>query len=339
MDYFYFDTGLHRFLSKQHDSSDQKRQVNDLILSLRDISGIDLYSGFKPVWAPGLYLERIHLGSKLLKGIIEKTSHTEVTDPLNDNQVDDLFTRIRDNVDKIVDAILEKHLPLPCVPSNMIGYVGGILVEDLNDRYSDDEKELLTSVCLKAEATQQVLLNKLKGTSNNKASFQKIVFHSCIKGFFQEYFSIKRDINLSRLMLTYSSIAKGIEKNSKPGRNGEEKRLIDPNKDIADGELIHLATFGTWVNGELAPVNAVTFDSLSEIRNRLRALKSISAWVSANQEESFPFQWGKVYCVDESSHEISVITVEELDLEPWVFISSSDDALALLRHEKVDHTT
>jgi hypothetical protein len=140
-------------------------------------------------------------------------------------------------------------------------------------------------------------------------------------------------------MLTYSSIAKGIEKNSKPGKNGEEKRLIDPNKDIADGELIHLATFGTWVNGELAPVNAVTFDSPSEIRNRLRALKSISAWVLANQKHTFQFQCGKVFCIDETSHEISVITVEELELEPWVFTSRSDDVMAVLSDAKIGHAT
>ncbi len=159
---------------------------------------------------------------------------------------------------------------------------------------------------------QQALLDKLKGDTDTKRNVQKFLFHSCIKGFFNEFISSKRNINLTRLILMYASIVQGIEKNSRPDRLGNNKRLLDPNKDIADGELIHFATFGTWVNEERAPVYAVTFDSPSEVRNRLIAFKSISAWVSAHLHPDFQYQWGKVFCINKSSYEISVISVEEL---------------------------
>ncbi len=137
----------------------------------------------------------------------------------------------------------------------------------------------------------------------------------------------------------YSLISKGIEKNSKPDLNGEKKRLIDPNKDTADGELIHLATFGTWYNEELLPVNAVTFDSPIQISNRLVALKSVSAWACANLKYNFQLQWGKVFCANKSSQAISTIKVKELEIEPWVFEASSDDALAALKQIQISQTT
>lgn len=338
MSCFYFDTGIHRFVTKQHNSLDQQKQIDNLISSICNFSGIDLYSGFKSVWAPGLYLERIHLGSKLLKDIIKRVNPITVISSCHDDP-DDIFTHIEDQIDKIVDTVIEKRLPLPSVSYEMIGFAGGALVDDLNTRYNDEEKKLLVLLCLKAEAMQQALLDKLKGDITAKRDIQKILFHSCIKRFFDEFFSFKRDINLSRLILMYSSIVRDIEKNSKPVHYSKGKRLIDPNKDIADGELIHFATFGTWVNEELVPVCAVTFDAPAEVRNRLITLKSVSYWALANLKYNHKLPNGKVLCVDKYSHEILVITVEELDIEPWVFTSSSNNALTLLRHEKINLET
>ncbi len=66
MSYFYFDTGMHRFLSKKHDSLDLQKQVDNLIFSLSNASEVNLHSGFKSVWAPGLYLEAEALQQILL---------------------------------------------------------------------------------------------------------------------------------------------------------------------------------------------------------------------------------------------------------------------------------
>ncbi len=336
MSYFYFDTGLHRFLTKQHGSSGQQEQVDGLTLSLSNTSEVDLYSGFKTVWAPGLYLERIHLGSRLLKDIIKRINHITLTRSLDDDQFDDLFVKAGDEVGKIMDAILEEHLPLPCVPSNMIGYVGGMLVDDLNGRYTDNERAQLVRVCLGAEAMQQVLLDKLKGATEAKKKIQMLLFHSCIKGFFIEFFSVKKDINLSRMILMYSSFSKGIDKNKNTTVDGKGKRLIDPNKDIADGELIHFATFGTWINDELAPVYAVTFDSPDEIRARLIVVKSFSLWVMANLQYDQHLQWGRVFCINSSSHEITQIIIEELEPESWIYNECSEEALAVLKSTDIN---
>ena len=336
---FYFDTGIDQFITKQHNSKDQEKQVDALIQSICYYSGIDLYSGFKSVWAAGRYLERIRLGSKLLKEVIEMADFITVTNNLDEHQLNNLVVEAEKNISKTVDDALEKELPLRLVPNNMIGYAGEMVVNDLNGRYTNKEKAQHARDCLNREALQQTLFEKIKGEATAKKKAQMYFFHSCLSKFFLIFLETKLDINLSRLILQYSSIQKGTEKNKKQGSNGEEKRLIDPNKDIADAELTHFAIFGTWINDKLVPVQAITFDNPIEVRNRLRALKSIAVWFVAHKKPNFKFQYGKVLCVDKDSFDISVITVEELELEPWVHESSSNDARTWLNHEKESLTT
>lgn len=342
MDRLYLDTGICKFLTKKHDNKDQKekeRQVDDLTQSICKYSGIDLYSGFKSVWAAGLYLERIGWGSKLLKEITKRASFITVTDAQEDYQLKDLFNAAKENISKIVDDVLNKKLPLPLVPNNMIGYAGEEVVNDLNGRYTNEQKEWLVRLCLEPEALQQTLFEKLKGSFEEKKKAQKYFFHTCLPGFFKTFLSEKRDINLSRMMLHYYSIQQGIGNNKKQGSNGEEKRLIDPNKDIADGELIHFAIFGTWVDDKLVPVQAITFDNPIEVRRRLCVVKSITAWLVAHKQPDFKFQHGKVLCVDKDSFERSIITIEKIELEPWVHKESSDDARTWLKRYEEGLTT
>ena len=185
-------------------------------------------------------------------------------------------------------------------------------------RYNQPQKEMLVRVYLEAEGVQQIIMDRLSN------EFRKIIFHSCIKGFSIQFFNEKLDINMSRLILDYSSLAKGLYKNKK-------SRLIDPNKDLADGEMIHLATFGSWVNDDLVPVVAVTFDNdLEKIRSRLTSFKSLSCWVVAHSEYRRTIPWGKVAGIDKESHKTTMIYVEKLELEPWIYDECSEEASAFL---------
>ena len=58
----------------------------------------------------------------------------------------------------------------------------------------------------------------------------------------------------------------------------------------------------------------------------------------ANLQYDVQLQWGRVFCVDRSSHEITSIVVRELDVEPWVYDECSEEAIAILKGNKLSST-
>ena len=140
MNYFYFDAGIHRFLTKEHQTEKKQKEIDRLISALAVISGVDLYTGFKSIWAPGLYLECVNLGTELLKEIVKKIEPFNLSKLPSDERLDDWFTQTQKHIEKVVIEMLRKHLPLPSLPLHMIGYAGGKLANDLNDRYNNEEK-------------------------------------------------------------------------------------------------------------------------------------------------------------------------------------------------------
>ena len=318
MQYFYFDTGAHRFLTREHSSQENRDRVDDLVSKISEICGIDLEKGFKPVWAPGLYLERVFMGKLLLTELVKNASTSNIIKPTTEGQLDTFLDQVKSEVSKCAGELLKENSLSTSLRDTERGYAGTDLINDLMFRYNQPQKEMLVRVYLEAEGVQQIIMDRLSN------EFRKIIFHSCIKGFFIQFFNEKLDINMSRLILDYSSLAKGLYKNKK-------SRLIDPNKDLADGEMIHLATFGSWVNDDLVPVVAVTFDNdLEKIRSRLTSFKSLSCWVVAHSEYRRTIPWGKVAGIDKESHKTTMIYVEKLELEPWIYDECSEEASAFL---------
>jgi len=328
MQQFYFDNNIHKFLTKKHTTkegeicADSQNRVNSLISKISHACDTDLERGFKSVWAPGLYLERTGTGRKLFTEITQSVAFESLIKPTTEEELEVFFTQVKQRVSELVKKQVKSNSFSKEVSKEYCGDAGLELINDFISRYNQTEKEALIEVYLQAEAVQQLILERL---SND---FRKIIFHSCVKGFFDLYFDIKRDINLARLILDYSSLSKNIYKD-------KENRLLDPNKDLVDAELVHFAALGSWVDDQLKPVIAVTFDDSNVIHSRLVAFKSLSAWVIAHSDYSNPIPWGKVACIDKFSDEITLIDVKSIDIEPWVYSESSEKALDFLKMSKV----
>ena len=136
------------------------------------------------------------------------------------------------------------------------------------------------------------------------------MFYSCLKGYLNNFFEAKMNLNITRLILDNASISKGIHKNKK-------ERLIDPNKDLGDNELIYLAVFGAWQKKSLHPITGVTFDKPHKIKKRLIPFKTIFSWSIDYNKNFKDLNSGKILCIEPESHEITVLDARKIsnDLE------------------------
>ncbi len=308
MNIFYFDNGIHQYLSRSHPTKKEKKRIERLIESIGTKCGYNLFEeteqGFTQLWMPGLYLERLSIGKYLLTNILKNFKPNYPDAKYSDEKISNWFDDLQKKIQEKAQELLEKVSFEDLIKKKKPGYAGGCLLKDLFHRYTPNEIKTYLITYLSAEAQQQVLM-KLPDQK-----IRKEMFYSCLKGYLDNFFEAKMNLNITRLILDNDSISKGIYKNKK-------ERLIDPNKDLGDNELIYLALFGAWQNKSLYPITGVTFDEHHKIKKRLISVKTIIP-LSIDYNENFKdLNSGKILCVDPDSHEIRVLDARKIsnDLE------------------------
>jgi hypothetical protein len=313
----YFDNGVGWFFTKPHSDKTLQDQVDKIILTINNVCGIDLEQGFNHVWTPGWFLERTSKGKKYLTEIVKRTYNDNLKMLTTKDKLISFLEQLKEKISTHTVEVLKED-PIPeDLPLDEKGLAGIDLLNFMFSFYNKEQRFLRIQTYLEAEAMQQILMDV------RNVDFRKEIFHSCIVGFLKQYFENKQDINLSRLILDYVSISKGVYKNKK-------ERLIDPNKDLGDGEMMHLTICGTWENNDLVPVTGVTFDDSEKLRPRLISAKSVLFWAIANSEHPQHVHPGKVICIDRKADKTTLIDVGDLDLEQWVYDESSEKALVFL---------
>ena len=163
MNIFYFDNGIHQYLSRPHITKKEKKRIDRLIESIGTKCGYNLFEeneqGFTQLWMPGSYLERLDIGRSLLTNLLKDYNPNYPNVKYSNEKISNWFDTLKKKLEEKAQELLEKVNFEHLIKKKKSGYAGGCLLKDLFHRYPPNKIKTYLISYLSAEALQQVLMN------------------------------------------------------------------------------------------------------------------------------------------------------------------------------------
>ncbi|HUD02070.1 MAG TPA: hypothetical protein VMR37_07060 [Rhabdochlamydiaceae bacterium] len=313
----YFDNKVLRILTQSYpDGTNQEqlaKRAEKLVETISRQIGLDLFEkDYAPIWTVGIWLEFVGDGRKLFNQLISQYQKPRLGKyPSTTKEIMELIQAYRNSLMECAVKLVRIEDIKSSIEKQRLyssGHVGKEIADyilihpNLRTGSQQDLTPLFLDIItfLVDEAMQQELSFLFKKLDRNIA--QEIFEQNC-QSMLSRFFVDKYNAgHLSRLVLKYYEFLTG-------------DALIDSNKDLADGDCVHLP-FGQWYDKDLINakkpdrIHVVTFDQI--LKQRLQIYKNAIYPLRSRFFPGKKFASGIVHCIDNDLSSGKIIKVSDI---------------------------